>query len=37
VESAGYRGLFLAYAAVPVLGLAVLALRGRRLFSPPSA
>jgi PPP family 3-phenylpropionic acid transporter len=33
VEEAGYRGLFLVYAAVPVLGLAVLAARGRRLFA----
>jgi PPP family 3-phenylpropionic acid transporter len=32
VEAAGYRVLFLAYAAVPVLGLVVLAVRGRRLL-----
>jgi PPP family 3-phenylpropionic acid transporter len=33
VEAAGYRALFLVYAAVPVLGLVVLAARGRWLFS----
>jgi PPP family 3-phenylpropionic acid transporter len=32
VEAAGYRTLFLVYATVPVLGLAVLAARGRWLF-----
>ncbi len=32
VEAAGYRGLFLAYAAVPVLGLAVLAFGGGDLL-----
>lgn len=32
LEAAGFRGLFLVYAAVPVAGLAVLAVRGRRLF-----
>jgi PPP family 3-phenylpropionic acid transporter len=37
VEAAGYRGLFLVYAAVPMLGLAVLAVRGRHLFGLPSA
>jgi PPP family 3-phenylpropionic acid transporter len=33
VEAAGYRVLFLVYAAVPVLGLAMLLARGRRLFN----
>lgn len=37
VEAAGYRGLFLVYAGVPVLGLAVLAVRGRRLFDAAPA
>jgi PPP family 3-phenylpropionic acid transporter len=35
VEAVGYRVLFLAYAAVPLLGVAVLAARGRRLFGSP--
>jgi MFS transporter, PPP family, 3-phenylpropionic acid transporter len=37
LEAAGFRGLFLVYAAVPVLGLAVLALRGGKLFALPRA
>ena len=36
LEAAGFRVLFLVYAAVPVLGLAVLALRGGKLFALPS-
>jgi PPP family 3-phenylpropionic acid transporter len=32
LEAAGFRGLFLVYAAVPVLGLAVLAIRGGDLL-----
>jgi len=37
LEAAGFRGLFLVYAAVPVLGLAVLSLRGGKLFALPRA
>jgi hypothetical protein len=37
VEAAGYRALFLVYATVPVLGLAVLAARGRWLFGAAEA
>jgi PPP family 3-phenylpropionic acid transporter len=38
VEAAGYRVLFLVYAAVPLIGVVALAARGRRLFgSPPRA
>jgi PPP family 3-phenylpropionic acid transporter len=36
VEAVGYRPMFLVYAAVPVLGLAVLAVRGRHLFGSRS-
>ncbi len=37
LEAAGFRGLFLVYAAVPVLGLLVLAIRGGKLFALPRA
>lgn len=36
-EAIGYRALFLAYAAAPVAGVAVLAVWGRRLFGPRSS
>jgi len=36
-EAAGYRTLFLVYAAAPLTGLVVLAVRGRWLFDLPSA